>query len=404
MTRSAMAGSDRFVVVDVETTGVYNTDRVVEVAAVTVDPSGRIVDEWDTLVDPQRDVGPTHIHGVTASMVTCAPRFEDVAAALADRLYGAVVVAHNLPFDTRMLGNEYTRLGAKFVPGTGMCIMRLGGGKLVDVCATFHVELTHEHRALGDARATAQVLSHFLRRGAEPCSCAHVFDVTVPYSSRTLQREMSSADEIPMPYLARLASNVHHYGEQGAAFAYLDMLDWALADLVITAEERGELLGLAGDLGLTVEDVEAVHRRYMDELVAAALRDGVISDNERRLLQRAADALQVEADVLHETVDAWASDGGITLSPGMTVCFTGSATYADGSELPRTKLEHIAEGLGLAPTKAVTKSGCGLLVAADPESQSGKVGKARKFGVPVVAVSDFLAAHPGSRVPAAWDR
>jgi hypothetical protein len=50
---------DRFVVVDVETTGVLNSDRIVEVAAVTLSPNGQVVDEWDTLVNPGRDVGPT---------------------------------------------------------------------------------------------------------------------------------------------------------------------------------------------------------------------------------------------------------------------------------------------------------------------------------------------------------
>lgn len=138
---SAITGGDRFVVVDVETTGFYNSDRVVEVAAVTVDPSGAIVDEWDTLVDPQRDVGPTHVHGLTASAVSCAPTFGEVAAALADRLYGAVVVAHNRSFDRRMLSNEYERRGASFLPGDGVCTMRVGGGKLVDVCRHHGVEV-----------------------------------------------------------------------------------------------------------------------------------------------------------------------------------------------------------------------------------------------------------------------
>lgn len=104
-----LGNADRYVVVDVETTRLYNVDRIVEVAAVTVDSSGAIVDEWGTLVDPQRDVGPTHIHGVTASMVSAAPRFQEVAAALADRLYGAALVAHNLTFDARMLANEFGR-------------------------------------------------------------------------------------------------------------------------------------------------------------------------------------------------------------------------------------------------------------------------------------------------------
>jgi DNA polymerase III epsilon subunit-like protein len=79
----------RFAVVDVETTGLYNSDRVVEVAVVTITADGRVVDEWDTLINPQRDVGPTHIHRITPSMVSAAPTFEEIAVALARRLDGA---------------------------------------------------------------------------------------------------------------------------------------------------------------------------------------------------------------------------------------------------------------------------------------------------------------------------
>lgn len=393
--------ADRFVVVDVETTGLYNADRVVEVAAVTVDRSGEIVDEWDTLVDPERDVGPTHIHGVTASMVSAAPRFEEVAAALAERLYGAAVVAHNLPFDTRMLGNEFDRLDARFAPGDGVCTLRLGGGKLVDVCRSCGVELASAHRALGDARATAQVLTKMAAEVLHQCSPARVFDVAAPYSSRTLQREMVGEEPVPMPYLARLASSVHHYGEQGATLAYLDLLDWALADLVISDDENRQLLQLASSLGLSSSDVAAAHHRYVGELIAAASRDEIVTDEELDLLHRTAHALGVPADLVDDRTAALRPDsGGVTLQAGMTVCFTGSATHHDGSELPRKKLKEIATRLGLQPVGSVTKSGCDLLVAADTASRSGKAGKARKYGIPVVDVHDFLPAQPGSAVPA----
>ena len=155
----AADGFDRFVVVDVETTGLYNSDRVVEVAAVTLATGGRIVDEWDSLVNPGRDVGPTHIHGVTASMVSAAPCFEEVAEALAARVDGAVLVAHNLVFDARMLTNEYGRLGAVMDPGRGVCTLLQCGGRLEDACAMYGVELHQHHRALADARATARLLT-----------------------------------------------------------------------------------------------------------------------------------------------------------------------------------------------------------------------------------------------------
>lgn len=401
MLQSLLSDADRFVVIDVETTGLYNTDRLVEVAAVTVDANGQIVDEWDTLVDPQRDVGPTHIHGVTASMVSAAPMFEEVAAALANRLYGAVLVAHNLAFDARMLTNEFDRLGARFVPGDGVCTLRLGGGKLEDVCRFCGIELTHAHRALGDARATAQMLGQLVNGNVDGCSSARVFGVSAPYKARTLRREMVTEHEVSMPYLARLACQVHHYGEHGATLAYLDMLDWALADLVITEQEQAELHTLATDLGMSSDDVVRAHRHYVNELVAAAVRDEVVTDEEYELLHRAAAALGVDPAVVDADTEAWRPDASdVALQAGMRVCFTGAATYPDGMELPRKKLNSIATGLGLEPTKSVTTEGCDLLVAADPTSQSGKAGKARSYGIPIVGVHDFLLAQPGSTVPA----
>ena len=80
------------------------------------------------------------------------------------------------------------------------------------------------------------------------------------------------------------------------------------------------------------------------------------------------------------------------------MCFTGAATYTDGTELPRSQLEQIARDLGLTPVRGVTKTGCDLLAAADPATTSGKAGKARRYGIPVVAVADLLHAHPGEQL------
>jgi hypothetical protein len=39
-------------------------------------------------------------------------------------------------------------------------------------------------------------------------------------------------------------------------------------------------------------------------------------------------------------------------------------------------------------------------VAGDPASQSTKTQKARQYGIPVVAVADFLCMEPEAEVPA----
>ena len=62
--------SQLFAVIDVETTGFGKSDRVVEAAVVLLDPNNlNIVDEFETLVNPLRDIGAIHVHGITASMV-----------------------------------------------------------------------------------------------------------------------------------------------------------------------------------------------------------------------------------------------------------------------------------------------------------------------------------------------
>ena len=62
-------------VVDVETTGLnpYRHDRIVELAALIVGSDGTALREFETLVNPERDIGPTHVHGLTSGDVLNAP-------------------------------------------------------------------------------------------------------------------------------------------------------------------------------------------------------------------------------------------------------------------------------------------------------------------------------------------
>src|SRR3990170_8268659 len=74
------ANAVEFAVVDVETTGLYpgGHDRILEISIVRTRWTGEVLDEYVTLVNPQRDVGPTSIHGITARDVVSAPPFEEV--------------------------------------------------------------------------------------------------------------------------------------------------------------------------------------------------------------------------------------------------------------------------------------------------------------------------------------
>lgn len=96
--------NSRFAFVDVETTGVDSSARVVEVAVQVVD-LGRVVSCFESLVDPGVPIPPfaTAIHGIDDAMVAHQPTLDELAPALAERCGGAVIVAHNASFDRRFL-------------------------------------------------------------------------------------------------------------------------------------------------------------------------------------------------------------------------------------------------------------------------------------------------------------
>ena len=59
----------KFVVIDVETTGFSNQDRIIEIALITLDSETlKAAEEYDTLINPERDITATHVHGITATM------------------------------------------------------------------------------------------------------------------------------------------------------------------------------------------------------------------------------------------------------------------------------------------------------------------------------------------------
>ena len=383
MKPSQRTGSFRLAVVDVETTGLSRYDRIVEFACVTV-VDGEVVEEYDTLIQPNRDPGPVNIHGITPEMLQSAPKFDAVAGDIADRLNGAVLVAHNISFDVRMLRQEVARLdGGGFDPGEGLCTYRLTGQKLSLAAADAGLPAPN-HTALADARTSAALAElhappSALRRLVEAAWAPEVTGgtaVTVrrPWSPPRRGSLHQAAAQTPWP------------GAPTAATAfYLDALDRCLDDGFLDLSEQAWLDRTAEVLGLSQQDRTRLHNQYYELLEKQILADGIVTEEERRLAEKIAAALSLGP--VHLRATRTTADP-VTLQPGMNVCFTGTVVV-DGTRVDRELLEKIATQAGMRPLKSVTKK-CDLLVAADPLSQSGKARTARTRGIPIISVEDFL--------------
>src|SRR4051812_21611799 len=102
------------VCIDLEATGLsVDRDRIVQIAAATVFPDGRVT-TWSSLVNPEQPIPPetTAVHGVTDAVAASAPTFAQLAPAVTVLLTGCDLAGFNIDkFDRRLLAAEFRRAG-----------------------------------------------------------------------------------------------------------------------------------------------------------------------------------------------------------------------------------------------------------------------------------------------------
>lgn len=406
-------------VFDVETTGLFpfRCDRVVELAAVIVRSDGTIEREFVTLVNPERDIGPTRLHGLTSGDVLQAPRFAEIAALLLDMLGGSVAIAgHNIRFDRQFLENEFSRLGHEFPNCRSLCTMKMGwGGSLTDCCRNYGIQFEGEaHHALADARATARLLACLL--ADEPRTVRELSELspirwpTIAHSvMRPVTREESHHRLTEQPtFLQRLLGRVQDQPlsppTESAFMAYTALLDRVLEDRNVDDSEGNALVETASRWGLSGDDVRVAHQDYLKRLALAAVTDGIVTDAERRDLQMVARLLGLEQSNLDEMLSRAAeaiaespvhcrsAQAAETSLAGRRVCFTGEMQCRrKGCVISREDAEELATRAGLTVVDSVTKK-LELLVVADPQTQSGKAKKARQYGIRIMHEPVFWKA------------
>ena len=375
-------------VVDFETTGFRSkTDRIVEVGVVFVDPETmEIVEEWDTLINPLRDVGPTQVHGITASMVEMAPTFDDVAGYLCEKLHNHVLVCHNLTFDQRFLDLELSRLAIPFDLGSGYCTLRASGKRLVEACNDVGLSIDCEHSALADARATTALLPSLVDDISRTTAPFKRFDSRLSKNSRTLRRDATDTQQTIDSAWKRIASTVRSPSLNSKQAQYMYLLDYVLVDRRIDEEEEEELQKFCHELNIGSAERKALNRKYLESVVSAATRDGVITAGEHELIRNLRESLDVQIEI--PEISSPPADT-VALSRGLKVCFTGESVI-DGEHYTRKRLEQVARDSGLNVKSSVTKSACDLLVASDAATQSSKAKSAMKYEIPIISVEQFL--------------
>ncbi|MDI3286893.1 exonuclease domain-containing protein [Polyangium sp. 15x6] len=392
--------------VDIETTGLrWKTDRVVELAVVRTDAEGRVLAELTTLVNPERNPGATHIHGLGAEDLAGAPRFPEVLAELVRYLEGAVLVGHNVKFDLAFLAEELGRLGHVLPDAPRVCtrelamrvLPALGDYRLASCCKALGVESGNEHRALDDARAAAGVFARLSKTGfwrtsyeRELAEAASVVWPVIEGPSRIAARGEAQAAAEPSP-LGVMVEGLPEGTSSGSVEGYFTVLDEILEDRRVTEEKAEAARRHVEGAGLLRGDIVAAHRAYLTGVARAALAGDLGGGLGASDLGRVSRLLGLPADSVEQALAAARSGAaapwpGSTrpLRPGTSICFSG-----DG-EPSKAALEARAVAAGLKVQTSVTKK-LEVLVIDDPHSLTAKSQKARAYGIRVMTVPVFLA-------------
>ncbi len=105
--------SPRDILLDTETTGVKNTDRIIEIGCVELVNGARTGNDFHQYINPERPIPPeaTAVHHITDAMIANSPKFSSIAPAFLEYIAGARLIIHNARFDIGKLNYELSLLG-----------------------------------------------------------------------------------------------------------------------------------------------------------------------------------------------------------------------------------------------------------------------------------------------------
>lgn len=159
--------NDEFIVFDLETTGFSSkNDKIIEIGAVKI-REGKIIDRFSSFVNPEKEIPYkiTELTGITQDMVKDQPIIEEILPKFMEFVGKGILVAHNAGFDISFIKKNLSDLGKKLknqimdtVPLARFLYPDLKRVKLNVVAKYLGISLENHHRAVDDAKATAEIL------------------------------------------------------------------------------------------------------------------------------------------------------------------------------------------------------------------------------------------------------
>ncbi len=204
---------DVFVCVDCESTGLEpEKDRIIEVAVATF-TFDRILQQFETLVDPECDIpeASQDIHKISKEMLQGKPKIAEVLLQVLKMIEGHVIVGHGINFDIALIAAEAKRAG---LPNhireqahiDTLRMARLYGESPVNSLQRlrehFNIEPTGAHRAMSDVITNIEVFKYLSKPYKTTEQILQVLQKPIKMRAMPLGKHKGRKfDEIPVEYL-----------------------------------------------------------------------------------------------------------------------------------------------------------------------------------------------------------
>lgn len=252
---------------DIETTGLDpKRARCIEIAAVRIQLGEVIQSEtFSSMVNPDVPIpsSATSIHGITDQDVADAPEFRTAIQQFAKWAGPSVFVGYGSDFDLAVLQMEHQRLKMLWTPSRTLDLfplipllkLRLGNYGLETVAEKLGIDTSNRHRALADAKMTAEVFialaPHFKKVGISTLAEAERAAATSPkivyqlrHSNQTKPAELTGMDSFPFRRRVRDVMTTPPAVIQSNKLiseAVAQMVDKGVSSLIVCQKDAQEL-------------------------------------------------------------------------------------------------------------------------------------------------------------------
>lgn len=391
--RGVPASDVAFSVIDLETTGLRAaSSRVVEIGLVKIRGDGTVIDEFATLIAGSPVGESTSVHGISDDDLDGAPTWARVWPEVEQLICGTVLVAHNLDFEQAFLEAEVRRAGCRIPPILGLCTLSEARRQLDG--RAFSLKSLHktvsgswrsdDHTALGDARATADLLLWLLRSGPttlalsdsprgtpilNPTPSTAVRFRSAGWGTRSVSALVSAFPDSPRDRPL----------DPSTLMAYEQELDLALEDGRLTGTEAERLAAIGRRLGATRNQLRQIHRRALDRA------QGTSTDAPLTVAHKIELARRLGLDNLVEQLQQ-------TMPEPQDAPWTASLLRSwriacVGDSQPLNDVRNRAMAFGVRIAKNVTKT-VRFTVTDQPDSQATALRSSLRFGIPVISAAE----------------